>query len=93
VTLGYLVGLIALAFIADSRPDDRDIILGLGPIPLTLLLFVGQYLLTRHEATETRAGRPTGAHANRLWAWMLLLYIVVALLDAGINSALSGRGY
>ena len=93
LNLGYAIGLVALIGAAGSQPDNRDIVLGLGPVALTAVLLIAQYLLTWHEAAAVRAERPTGAHANYLWAWILLLYIVVALYDAAVNGAFSGGGY
>ena len=87
---GYALGLLLLFPLAALPDPSRGaLIRAFGPVALTMLLFVGQVLITRREEAATAAGHPSGAKAGHAWGGFLLLYIVVTLLAVGINGALS----
>jgi ABC-type protease/lipase transport system fused ATPase/permease subunit len=87
--LDWAYGLLLFVLILIAAATD-SVILVIGPIVLTALLFFGQLALTRREEQAVRAGRGTGAKAGHAWGTIMLVYIVFAVLVVGLGGALGG---
>jgi hypothetical protein len=89
LTAAYAVGLFVLFPLASMSSESNDMVLTVGPIVLTVLFLVGRFLVLRSISAVPRAGATT-ANGPRTWVAILVVYLLLALLGAGVNGALSG---
>jgi len=57
-----------------------------APVVMTVLLFFGQYFVTRREFARRRAGHGSDAVPGHAWGVILLVYIVLAWFASSLTS-------
>ena len=83
----YVAGLALVILLSSLLPDFRPEVLAFGPIVLTVALLGGQAKVMRRAEAQASGARP-----SHLWGKVLLLYMAVALVVAGLGNGLGLSG-